>query len=95
VGTERREGKRRLAAMVSVRLSADEEQAVREAAAARGESVSNFIRQLVLAEVKPAVVAPLSAASATSTTSTVGVALEYVDGGKLIARSRSPRAQPV
>jgi hypothetical protein len=80
--------------MVSVRLSPEEEKAVREAAARRGESVSNFIRQVIIAEVRPGAVAPLSASTMASTTGTTGVTLEYVEGGKLISRSGSPTVQP-
>ena len=91
-GSNPRAEKRRLASMVSVRLSPEEEKAVRDAAAQRGESVSNFIRQVILAKVRPGAVAPLSAT--TSTTSTSGVTLEYVEGGRLISRSGPPTVQP-
>jgi hypothetical protein len=80
--------------MVSVRFSPDEEQAVRKAAAARGQSVSNFIRQVILAEVRAAQVAPLSAGTASSTTTSIGVTMEYVEGGRLIPRSISPIIRP-
>src|SRR5512132_2196327 len=40
--------RRRLVAMISVRFTADEEQAVRRAARKTGDSVSNFIRQATL-----------------------------------------------
>jgi hypothetical protein len=40
--------RRRLAAMISVRFSPEEEQAVRRAAQQMGRSVSNFIRQAAL-----------------------------------------------
>jgi hypothetical protein len=93
-GSNRRVEKRRLASMVSVRLSPEEEKAVREAAARRGESVSNFIRQVIIAEVRPGAVAPLSAGTTASTTGTTGVTLEYVEGGKLISRSGPPTVQP-
>jgi len=93
-GAERREEKRRLASMVSVRLSPEEEQAVREAAAERGESVSNFMRQVVLAEVRPRSVAPLAAATTPSRTTAIGVTLEYVEGGKLMPRSGAPNMEP-
>jgi hypothetical protein len=92
--TERREERRRLASMVSVRFSPDEEQAVRRAATARRQSVSNFIRQLVLAEVRAAQVAPLSAGTAPSTTTSMGVTMEHVEGGRLIPRSISPVIRP-
>jgi hypothetical protein len=92
--TDRREEKRRLASMVSVRLSPEEERAVREAAGERGESVSSFIRNVVLAEVRPALAAPLSAATSSSVTRTVGLTLEYVEGGKLMPRSASPLIHP-
>ena len=39
---------RRLAAMISVRFTPDEEQAIRAAAAAAGQSVSGFIRAAAL-----------------------------------------------
>jgi hypothetical protein len=92
--TDRRHAKRRLASMVSVRLSPEEVRAVREAASERGESVSSFIRHVVLAEVRPALAAPLSAATASSVTRTVGLTLEYVEGGKLMPRSASLIIQP-
>lgn len=43
--------KRRLAAMVSVRLSPEELEAVQARAAARGESVSGYLRGLVLRDM--------------------------------------------
>lgn len=45
--------KRRLAAMVSVRFTPEEQERVRAAAESAGESVSNFVRQLVLRECSP------------------------------------------
>jgi uncharacterized protein (DUF1778 family) len=43
---------RRLAAMISVRFAPEEEAAVRQAAATRGESVSHFIRQAALRDAR-------------------------------------------
>lgn len=55
--TERVE-RRRLAAMVSVRLSPEESSLLRSVAAARNLSLSGFIRQAALAAVRPQVPSP-------------------------------------
>lgn len=49
---QRRTERRRLAAMVSVRFSPAEGELVRQVAAARGESVSSFIRSAALRECR-------------------------------------------
>jgi hypothetical protein len=78
---------RRLAAMISVRFTPEEEEIVREAALTAGESLSHFIRQAALREArsrgprtKPA---PLSSLSATSTTS-FGGTTELLTGSVLV-----------
>ncbi len=43
---------RRLAAMISVRFAPEEEETIRRAASARGESVSHFIRQAAVREAR-------------------------------------------
>lgn len=53
-----RRSKERLERMVSVRLTAAEEAAVREEAARRGLSVSNLMRMAALREARPAVAVP-------------------------------------
>jgi hypothetical protein len=67
---------RRLAAMISVRFTPDEEQVVRQAALDTGQSVSHFIRQATLKEAgsrgPSAETMSLSALSSTSTTSSGG-----------------------
>jgi hypothetical protein len=51
---QRKPERRKLGAMVSIRLSPEEHRLVRRAAELRGTSVSNFIRQLVLDACSPA-----------------------------------------
>ncbi len=58
---------RRLASMISVRLSADEASEVRAAAARVGESVSNFIRNAVLRQVRGSVGEATATGLSTST----------------------------
>ncbi len=77
--------RRKLASMVSIRLAPDEEQQVRDAASSRGESVSNFLRQAGLAEAtgvrRAQASIPMSEGSVT-----VGVTMDYVSDGHLVAR---------
>ncbi len=78
---------RRLAAMISVRFTPEEEEAVRQAALDTGQSVSHFIRQATLKEAGSrelhAEMVPLSALSTTSTTS-LGETTETRTGNSLI-----------
>jgi hypothetical protein len=48
----RRSRKRRLAAMISVRFTPEEEDEIRRAAQAKGASVSQFIRETALKEAR-------------------------------------------
>jgi hypothetical protein len=87
--------KRRLAAMISVRFTPEEEDEIRQAAQSKGESVSQFIRETALQQARsssrkaPAV--PISALSSTSTGSfggtsrtPAGNAAIQVPGGPLL-----------
>jgi hypothetical protein len=66
-----RSKKRRLAAMISVRFTPDEEDEVRRAARSKSKSVSQFIRETALKEARSgsgkAVTVPISAVFFTST----------------------------
>ncbi len=78
---------RRLAAMISVRFTPEEEEIVREAALSTNESLSHFIRQAALKEARSRglntkVALPL-ALSTTSTTS-FGGTTEIVTGSTLV-----------
>ena len=63
--------KRRLAAMVSVRFTPEEEDEIRQAAQSKGKSVSQFIRETALKQARSssskAPTVPISAISSTST----------------------------
>jgi len=63
----RRSEKRQRAAMISIRLTADELSAVQEAATARGLSVSRYVRESALRPVQPNVVNALGLLIASST----------------------------
>jgi hypothetical protein len=73
--------RRRLAAMISVRFTPDEERAVRRVAAGQGLSVSGFLRQAALDQAAPRRSYPLHALERTRT-ATTGLTLEWspVDG---------------
>jgi uncharacterized protein (DUF1778 family) len=90
---------RRLAAMISVRFTPEEEQMVREAALNANESVSHFIRRAALEETRSRQVstrvASISALSTTSTTSFVGTT-EMLRGSILVQFSEpSPVTEDV
>jgi hypothetical protein len=72
--------------MVSVRFSDEEEAALRRTAEEKGESVSQVVRDAVLSHVMPGRSA-IGDWRATTATATVGVALEYLEGGRLVPRS--------
>jgi hypothetical protein len=87
--------KRRLAAMISVRFTPEEEDEIRQAARSKGESVSQFIRETALKQARSssskAPTVPISAISATSTGSfggtsrtLAGNAVIEVPGGPLL-----------
>jgi Mobilization protein NikA len=79
-----RSNRRRLAAMISVRFTPQEEQAVRRAAAEKGLSVSRFLRQVALRRAPRA--HPLYALEQTRT-ATTGLTLEWSpDDGRLVLR---------
>jgi hypothetical protein len=85
--------KRRLAAMISVRFTPEEEDEIRQAAQSKGCSVSQFIRETALEQARSsrkASTVPISAISSTSTGSfggtsrtLAGNALIEVPGGHL------------
>ena len=86
--------KRRLAAMISVRFTPEEEDEIRQAAQSNGYSVSQFIREIALKQARSssrkASAVPISAISSTSTGSfggtsrtLAGNALIEVPGGHL------------
>jgi hypothetical protein len=88
--------KRRLAAMISVRFTPEEEEEIRRAAQSNGTSVSQFIRETALKEARPrpskAPAVPISAVSFTSTSSfggtsrtLAGNAVIDVPGGHLLS----------
>jgi hypothetical protein len=90
---------RRLAAMISVRFTPDEEEIVREAALSANESVSHFIRQAALKAARsrePGMrTASPSALSTTSTTSFPGTT-EMTTGSVLVQFSEpSPATEDV
>jgi hypothetical protein len=90
---------RRLAAMISVRFTPDEEEIVREAALSANESVSHFVRQAALKAARsrePGMrVASPSALSTTSTTSFPGTT-EMLTGSVLVQFSEpSPATEDV
>jgi hypothetical protein len=73
--TARKPAKRRLAAMISVRFTPEEEDLVRQAAAERGESVSHFVRAAALMHARPAMpstVKPVAGSARTWTSRSVG-----------------------
>lgn len=76
----RRSERRRLASLVSVRFSPGEEEVVRNAAAARGQSLSGFVRQAALREARPATTRQIGfpARSTTSAQTSTGYALGSV-----------------
>jgi len=80
--------KRRLASMLSVRLSRAEEQTIRDAAAAQGMAVSQFMRQATLRRLTP----PTPAAGPATRTMSSGIAVQWddgrVDGGTYVAMDR-------
>jgi hypothetical protein len=87
--------KRRLAAMISVRFTPEEEDEIRQASQSKGYSVSQFIRETALKEVRSssskAPTVPISALSSTSTGSfggtsrtPAGNAVIQVPGGRLL-----------
>ena len=87
--------KRRLAAMISVRFTPEEEAEIRRVAQSKGNSVSQFIREMALREVRSssskAPTVPISALSSTSTGSfggtsrtPAGNAVIQVPGGHLL-----------
>jgi uncharacterized protein (DUF1778 family) len=95
----RRSKSRRLAAMISVRFTPDEEQTIRDAALNANESVSHFIRRAALEQARSrhasTEVAPISALSTTSTTSFVGTT-EMLMGSVLVQFSEpSPVTEDV
>jgi hypothetical protein len=70
----RKPAKRRLAAMISVRFTPEEEDLVRQAATERGESVSHFVRTAALSQaraVKPSMTTPIASTARTWTSSSV------------------------
>jgi hypothetical protein len=90
--------KRRLAAMISVRFTPEEEDEIRRAALSKGESVSQFIRETALKETRSgsskAATVPISAIFFTSTGSFGGTsrtlegnAVIEVSGGQPIPRA--------
>ncbi len=83
--------KRKLASMISIRLSPEEDRSVRETAANRNESVSNFIRKAVLAQIRP--VAPINQPFTQSVI--VGQSLEVGTNGQLVARNNTTELRPI
>ncbi len=81
--------KRRLAAMISVRFTPEEEDEIRRAAQSKGTTVSQFIRETALKEARPrprsrkAPTVPVSAVSFTSTGSFGGTS-QMVKGNAVI-----------
>ena len=79
----RRSERRRLASLVSVRFSPTEEALVRAAAAARGRSVSGFVREAALREASPTRIRPSSGER--SVTSTGLMSASHRSGGVKIS----------
>lgn len=79
-------------AMVSVRLSPEEQDLVRAEAEKRGESVSNFIRQAALGRARPW--AATFAFNAGSSTAGSGMSIEYRGDGRLVAHDLRPVVGP-
>jgi mobilization protein NikA len=79
--------KRRLAAMISVRFTSEEEDEVRGAALSKGKSVSQFIRETALREARSgsskATTVPISAIFFTSTGSFGGTS-QTLEGNAVI-----------
>ena len=89
-----RSAKRRLAAMVSVRFSPDEEQVLRKYAEVRGDSLSNFIRTTVLRAT--GMVEPLNVPGQTRS-GTLPVGVRYDKDSAYITEAvfGGPRVEPV
>ena len=89
-------GRRRLAAMVSIRLTPEEEEFIRDAALQTNQSLSHFIRQAALraARSRGALTrgASLSTLSSTSTTS-FGGTTEMLTGSVLVQFSEASLVQ--
>ena len=84
--------KDRLEAIVSVRLSPREENAIRSAAEKNGLTVSSYMRRAALTSAVP-ISARLEGLESASRTASVGITLTPV-GDRLVARSiRPPRPQ--
>jgi mobilization protein NikA len=66
----RRSERRRLAALVSVRFSPEEEALVRDVARQRGQSLSGFVRQAALREAAPRTSVPPLVGGQSTTTAT-------------------------
>ncbi len=80
--------KRRLTSIFSVRLSRAEEQTIRDAAAAQGMAMSQFMRQATLRRLT----SPTPAAGPATRTMPSGIAVQWddgrVDGGTFVAMDR-------
>lgn len=82
--------KRRLAAMVSVRLSPEELEAVQARAAERGESVSGYLRGVALRDVTVATTVfrlPVFVCTSDPYVSEIASSTIVVDGGRLLTRA--------
>lgn len=76
-------GSRRLASMISARFAPDEAESIRHAAAAEGDSVSQFIRRAALARAGhgPVNVSWVISGTVTGTASTIGAARHGIRSG--------------
>ena len=86
---------RRLASMISVRVAPVEEEALREEAARRGETVSTFMRLAALSRAGINGSGAVTVGNPTTTTSTVllgGVTYESAPDGTLRPRSAAGQA---
>ncbi len=82
-------------AMVSVRLSPEEQDALRAEAAEHGETLSQFIRSLLLRRASSALgAADVSLYPASSTAVVGGLAVEAQDG-QLVPRTTHPYVSPI
>jgi len=82
--------KRRLAAMVSVRLSPEELEAVQGRAAERGETVSGYLRGVALRDVTVATTVfrlPVFMSTGETYVSEIASSPIVVDGGRLLTRA--------
>jgi hypothetical protein len=78
--------------MISVRVDAEVEDAIRREAEARGESLSSFVRRTLLSAVEPTPrpAAPVWGTPMTATT-TVGAEIGVSDDGRIYTRARPYR----